>query len=295
MTSTSIQVSESQLTQFPEWIRKIATFLVILVCGLVVFLLGTSYYDRFPTNSSGLFKIGTSVVLLASALYFRKNESVKPYWRLVYAFFVASMVNVITWYTAIYVREAIFNYLNISSSEFPGIAYIKLWEATLVVGTILILIKLSGADLASIYIKKGNLKWAMRISLLALVNLLASAFLIAASVGNDIEAMIPILPWIIVFSLANAFMEELWFRGLFLGRLAPILGDGGAIWLTSIWFGLIHVFAVYVSGVGALIFGILTLTLGLAFGLLMIKTKNIWGASLFHAAADVHWIFAFGI
>jgi hypothetical protein len=232
MTSTSIQVSESQLTQFPEWIRKIATFLVILVCGLVVFLLGTSYYDRFPTNSSGLFKIGTSVVLLASALYFRKNESVKPYWRLVYAFFVASMVNVITWYTAIYVREAIFNYLNISSSEFPGIAYIKLWEATLVVGTILILIKLSGADLASIYIKKGNLKWAMRISLLALVNLLAS---------------------------------------------------------------LIHVFAVYVSGVGALIFGILTLTLGLAFGLLMIKTKNIWGASLFHAAADVHWIFAFGI
>ncbi len=295
MTSTSIQVSESQLTQFPEWIRKIATFLVILVCGLVVFLLGTSYYDRFPTNSSGLFKIGTSVVLLASALYFRKNESVKPYWRLVYAFFVASMVNVITWYTAIYVREAIFNYLNISSSEFPGIADIKLWEATLVVGTILILIKLSGADLASIYIKKGNLKWAMRISLLALVNLLASAFLIAASVGNDIEAMIPILPWIIVFSLANAFMEELWFRGLFLGRLAPILGDGGAIWLTSIWFGLIHVFAVYVSGVGALIFGILTLTLGLAFGLLMIKTKNIWGASLFHAAADVHWIFAFGI
>ena len=295
MTSTSIQVSESQLTQFPEWIRKIATFLVILVCGLVVFLLGTSYYDRFPTNSSGLFKIGTSVVLLASALYFRKNESVKPYWRLVYAFFVASMVNVITWYTAIYVREAIFNYLNISSSEFPGIAYIKLWEATLVVGTILILMKLSGADLASIYIKKGNLKWAMRISLLALVNLLASAFLIAASVGNDIEAMIPILPWIIVFSLANAFMEELWFRGLFLGRLAPILGDGGAIWLTSIWFGLIHVFAVYVSGVGALIFGILTLTLGLAFGLLMIKTKNIWGASLFHAAADVHWIFAFGI
>jgi membrane protease YdiL (CAAX protease family) len=292
MTSTSIQVSESQLTQFPEWIRKIATF---LVCGLVVFLLGTSYYDRFPTNSSGLFKIGTSVVLLASALYFRKNESVKPYWRLVYAFFVASMVNVITWYTAIYVREAIFNYLNISSSEFPGIAYIKLWEATLVVGTILILIKLSGADLASIYIKKGNLKWAMRISLLALVNLLASAFLIAASVGNDIEAMIPILPWIIIFSLANAFMEELWFRGLFLGRLAPILGDGGAIWLTSIWFGLIHVFAVYVSGVGALIFGILTLTLGLAFGLLMIKTKNIWGASLFHAAADVHWIFAFGI
>jgi membrane protease YdiL (CAAX protease family) len=135
----------------------------------------------------------------------------------------------------------------------------------------------------------------MRISGLALVNLLASSFLIASSTGKDVEAMIPTLPWLVLFSLANGFMEELWFRGLFLGRLAPIFGGGVAIWLTSIWFGLMHVFAVYISGVGALIFGILTLSLGLAFGLLMLKTKNIWGASLFHAAADVHWIFAFGI
>jgi membrane protease YdiL (CAAX protease family) len=58
---------------------------------------------------------------------------------------------------------------------------------------------------------------------------------------------------------------------------------------------LIHVFAVYVSGVGALVFGVLTLSLGLAFGLFMLKTKNVWGATIFHAAADVHWIFAFGI
>ena len=295
MTSTSLQVSESQLNHFPEWIQKVAIFLAVLICGLVVFLLGTNYYDQFTTNSSGLFKIGTSVVLLALALYFRTNESVKPYWRLVYAFFVASMVNVVTWYTAIYVREPVFSYLNISSAEFPGIAYVKLWEATLVVGMILFLIKLSGADLASVYLERGNLKWAMRISVLAFVNLVASSFLIASILGNDIEAMIPTLPWIILFSLANGFMEELWFRGLFLGKLAPILGNGAAIWLTSIWFGVMHVFAVYVSGIGALVFGILTLTLGLAFGLLMLKTKNIWGASLFHAAADVHWIFAFGI
>ena len=87
MTSTSLQVSEAQLTHFPEWIRRIAIFLIVLVCGLVVFILGTSYYDRFPTNSNGLFKISASVVLLATALYFRKSEIVKPYWHLVYAFF----------------------------------------------------------------------------------------------------------------------------------------------------------------------------------------------------------------
>lgn len=295
MTTTSIQISKSQPGHFPQGLRKLAIALLVLSCGLFVFVLGTSYYDRFTTNSSGPFKIATSVILLVTAMYFRKNETMEPYWRLVYAFFVASMVNVVTWYTAVYVREMVFDFLNISSAEFPGIAYIKLWEASLVVGTILILIKLSGDDLASVYIKRGNFKWAMRISILACANFLAAAFLIAASIGNDIEAMLPTLPWLIIFSLANGFMEELWFRGLFLGRLAPILGEGGAIWLTSIWFGAIHVFAVYISGAGALVFGILTLTLGLAFAILMIKTKNIWGASLFHAAADVHWIFAFGI
>jgi membrane protease YdiL (CAAX protease family) len=295
MEITSTLVPEDQVNRIAEWVRKIGISLVILLCGLLVFVLGTSYYARFATNSSGIFKISTSLVLLGAALYFRRSEPLKPYWRLVYAFFVASCVNVVTWYMAVYVRDEVFQFFNISTSAFPGLAYVKVWEAILVVGTILILVKLSGADLASIYLVRGNLQWAMRISILALMNLLASSFLIAYSTGQDVETMIPTLPWLVVFSLANGFMEELWFRGLFLGRLAPILGGGGAIWLTSIWFGLIHVFAVYVSGVGALVFGVLTLSLGLAFGLLMLKTKNVWGATIFHAAADVHWIFAFGI
>ena len=139
--------------------------LLVLICGLVVFVLGTSYYDRFATNSSGIVKIISSVVLLAGALYFKRNDDLKPYWRLVYAFFVASSVNVVTWYSAIYVRDEVFQFFNISTTAFPGLAYVKVWEAVLVVGTILALVKLSGADMASIYLKRGNLQWAMRISI----------------------------------------------------------------------------------------------------------------------------------
>jgi hypothetical protein len=64
--------------------------------------------------------------------------------------------------------------------------------------------------------------------------------------------------------------------------------------MTSIWFGVMYVFAVYVSGVGALVFGGLAFNLGYLYALLMQKTKNLWGASLFHAAADLHWFIAFG-
>lgn len=90
-----------------------------------------------------------------------------------------------------------------------------MWEATLVVGTILVLVKLPGGNLASIHLRKGNLKWAMRIGVLALMNLMASSFLIASSIGRDLEVMIPLLPPMEVFSLAIGFMEELWFWGLF--------------------------------------------------------------------------------
>lgn len=64
--------------------------------------------------------------------------------------------------------------------------------------------------------------------------------------------------------------------------------------MTSIWFGVTYIFAVYVSGVAALIFGVAALTLGLAFAILMQKTKTIRGAMIFHSAADLYWFVAIG-
>jgi membrane protease YdiL (CAAX protease family) len=273
---------------------RVILFVLFLICGLTVFIFGTSYYDRFPTNTSGLFKIGSSALFLGTVILARQIYLLKPYWRVMYAFFVASMVNVVTWYFAIYLREGLFEMLQISTATTPGMTFAKLLEASLTVGTILVLVRLSGDDLASVYIRKGNLRWGLRIGGLALVNFTASAILIAANRDLNIEAMVADLPWWLMFSLANGFMEELWFRGLFLQRLQPIIGAGGAVWMTSIWFGITHVFALYVSGIGALVFVILVFTLGIAFALLMQKTKNIWGATLFHAASDFHWFIAFG-
>lgn len=179
-------------------------------------------------------------------------------------------------------------------TSIPGMTATKLSEALLAVGTILVLVKLSGDDLGSVYIKRGNPKWALRIGILALLNLAATGFIFASFAGNEIDSIIPNLPWFVIFAFANGFKEELWFRGLFLGRLQPLIGEGSAIWMTSIWFGVMHVFAVYVSGLAALIFGVVAITLGLAFAILMQKTKSIWGATIFHSAADFYWFVAIG-
>jgi membrane protease YdiL (CAAX protease family) len=117
--------------------------------------------------------------------------------------------------------------------------------------------------------------------------------MIAGNGDADITAMLPDVPWWIAYSFMNAFMEEIWFRTLFLKRLQPVIGAWPSVWLTAIWFGVSHVYATYVSGIGAFVFGALVFTLGFAFALLIQKTKSIWGAVFYHAAADLHWFIAF--
>jgi membrane protease YdiL (CAAX protease family) len=277
-----------------EIVEKAALFLLFTILGLMVFIFGTSYYDRFATNTSGLFKLISSGVLLGLAIISGRYQNLKRYQPVLYAFFVASFVNVITWYFAIYARDGLFDLLGISITTVPGMTAAKLSEVMVTVATILVLIRVSGDDLGSLFIRRGNLKWAMRIGVLALLNLTATGFMAASFAGQDIDLIIHNLPWFVLFALANGFMEELWFRGLFLGRLQPHIGEGGALWMTSIWFGVMHIFAVYVSGTAALIFGVVTITLGLTFALVMQKTKTIWGAAIFHSAADLHWFIAFG-
>jgi membrane protease YdiL (CAAX protease family) len=120
-------------------------------------------------------------------------------------------------------------------------------------------------------------------------NLLATAIAVVAGASGDLGAVFVNLPWWLAFSLINAVMEEIWFRSLFLGRLTPVIGAGGALWVTSLTFGISHTFATYIDPASALVFGVIVLTLGLAWALLMQKTKTIWGSVLYHAAADTFW------
>lgn len=276
-------------------ILRIGLLTIFLICGLVVFVFSSSYFSTFPTNTSGLFKVGIAIFFLTAALISSRIDLLHQYWRVLYGFFVASMVNVFSWYFALYLRDGIFEVLNLSLSNTPGMTFAKVFEAIITIGTIVILIKLAGENLASLYLSRGNLQWSITIGILALVNLTASAILLAGDRNQDMAGVVQKIPWLLLFAIANGFMEELWFRGLFLKRLQPHIGPWGAVWLTSIWFGLLHVFAVYVSGVGAVIFGVLTLSLGIVFALVMQKTRNIWGAGTFHAAADINMFISYGM
>ena len=49
------------------------------------------------------------------------------------------------------------------------------------------------------------------------------------------------LPWIVLFSVANGFMEVLWFHGSWLGAFRDVIGTSAAMHVTSVAFAVFHV------------------------------------------------------
>ena len=99
------------------------------------------------------------------------------------------------------------------------------------------------------------------------------------------------LPWIVLFSVANGFMEELWFRGLWYDAFKHVLGSSAAIHVTSWAFCLMHVLVYWGDPMAIAMLTPAWLFMGYAYGLIMRKTGSLWGPVLAHAIADVLFLF----
>jgi membrane protease YdiL (CAAX protease family) len=292
--ATSVPQRAGAVAAWKAPARRAGLFALFLFCGLLVFVLGIDYHSRFWTNTSGLFKVGLSILFLGAALALRRSERGRAYWPVALAFFAASLTNVTTWYLAGPLQRWLWGLLGVPAESDQGLMWGKVVDVVLRLAPIFAVLWLAGEGLGSVYVRKGKLRWSLTLGLLALANLLATATAVAASNGRDLAMVTAGLPWWAVFALGNAFMEEIWFRGLFLKRVEPHIGAAGAIWLTTLIFGTSHLFATYIEPSGVLVFGVITLTLGGAWALLMQKTNTLWGSVVFHLAADLYWFIAFG-
>jgi membrane protease YdiL (CAAX protease family) len=261
-------------------------FVVFLICALAVFVFGSNYYQAFPTNGSTIYAAGLTIFFLIAAVLLRRSTKFSKFWQIAYAFCVASVVNLVSTLFAGY-NTAILGFFNLTVNTTQGLAVAKLYDALLVVIPILAMIKFSRADLGSLFLARGNLKWGLGIGSLVLFNFLTSALIFFANSYNDLAVLGTVIGWGAVFAFSNGFLEELWMRGLFMKKLVPLMGVAGTILLTSIWFASLHMLAVaYLPATVIPVFLVNTFTLGLACGYLMVKTNSIWGAVLIHAAAD---------
>jgi membrane protease YdiL (CAAX protease family) len=285
------QVSETSfsgkdITAQVSWGKRITWFIVLLVCSVAVIIFGSTYFDIFPTNKNTIFLVVLAVTCLAATVFLRRIKGWRIYADIAYAFFVAAMVYLVPFLLVGWENSAM-RWFHETAASTRGLAIVKVLEVTPVVVTILVLTKLSGADLGSIFIKRGNMKLGMSVSALVFFNFASSALLFFATRFTSIGRLGAAVGWGLVFSLANGFMEELWIRSIFLRRFQPLLGAGGSILLTSIIFGVMHGGAYYFTPYVLPIMVVNTFTLGLTCGYLMWKTDSIWGPALIHAAADL--------
>ncbi len=266
---------------------KVLVTAVLMACSFAVFLLGPNYYPLFPTNGNLVYAACVSAVFLLIALFFKRSTKWVKYLAIAYAFFVASMINLISVLFGGHYTDFVRLFGLAEANKTQGLA--KLYDTLLVVVPIIVLTLVSGADLGSLFLKKGNLsyKWGFGIGSLVLVNYFTSV-LIFFGPGYELPKLGSAILWGLVFSLSNSLLEELWIRGLFMKKMLPLVGVAGTVILTSITFAAMHFLGVaYLPATVVPIFVVNTFTMGLACSILMLKTDSLWGAYLIHAAADL--------
>jgi membrane protease YdiL (CAAX protease family) len=285
-TQTASILVEARPAQAGNLVFRTGLFVLFLICGVAIFVFGSNYFTVFPTNENLAYNTVLSAGFLVAAVWLKRNERLAKYWQVAFAFFIASFAFLFTLFFG-GLSDMVLGWFNLTTTTSQGIAIAKVSDVVMIVVPIIVLTKLSGADLGALYIKRGNLKWCLGIGTLVLFNFAASAFLFFATRYTSMDKLGAAVLWGLVFSFANSFMEELWLRGIFLKRFEPLLGLGGAVLVTSIVFSLMHVGAVYLTPAAIPFMLANTLTMGLACGYLIMKTNSIWGATLIHAASDL--------
>jgi len=105
--------------------------------------------------------------------------------------------------------------------------------------------------------------------------------------GMSVDSLLAAAPWIAVFVVANAAMEELWFRGVFLRPYEAGIGWAGTLAVTALAFGVSHMNATYFESAVGLVFGAGVIVLGLILAWAMRWADSLWGAVLFHMGMDL--------
>lgn len=282
MTGSSLYEKE---TTHPNWIQRVGLFILFLICEAAIFIFGSHYFNVLPTNKNLVFNLAVSAIFLVVALWFKYDQRRHEHWQVAFAFFIASVAFPFTALFDSWMR-AVLNWFSLTTDTSQGLAVEKVCEMLLKTIPILVLVKLSGADMGYVFLKRGNLKLGLGIGALVFFFLTSASFMFAAQRFTSLDTLVAAVIWGLVFSFANSFMEELWLRGIFLKRFAPVIGVNGAVWVTSIIFACMHSFAFYFDALALAFFAVNTLSLGLACGYLMMKSESIWGAVIIHAASD---------
>jgi hypothetical protein len=273
-----------------ERLHQLALFLLFLLCGLLLSLVFSHFRPLFPKAIDIPSRIVLILTFLVSSLLLRRNSRLNKYWQIFFAFFIASFAQALDYYFSGWSLSL----LGLVSKTPAGIVADKLESTFLIVVPIILLTKASGGDLGSIYLQKGKLRTGLIIGCVVFLAVAAISIPWAKwqyQTGDlGLAKVIPWIPWILLFVIANGINEELLFRGLFLRKLEPFLGVFPSNLCMAIPFTMLHIGVNYTQNTLMLL--AFLLPLGLVLGYIMQKTNSILGPWLMHASVDIAVVLA---
>jgi len=265
--------------------HRFGLFLLFLALGLLLFLVFSHFRPLLPENADLPSRMALILTLLGSSLLLRRSDRLRKYWPVIFAFFIASFAQALDYYLSGWLPGL----LGLDMESPAGIDMDKLESTLLIVLPIVLLTRLSGNSMGSIYLQKGNIKLGLIVGLTVFIVVAALSIPWAQwqyRVGDlSLQRVLPWIPWILLFVLANSMNEELLFRGLFLQKLEPFLGAFPANLCMAIPFTMLHIGVDYSQN--TLLLLALLLPLGLLLGYIMQKTRGILASWLIHASVDI--------
>lgn len=261
----------------PRWL----SFTVLLAAGLLFFELAFFVFKDGGKPLQIATFIGLPVAYSAIAAVLRKSRRFVAYWPSFFSSAVVSIAFVLMWIF----DELPARWLGLAPKAPPAMAVGKACDALLLLLTVIVLNRLFGISLASVFLQRGRLRLGLIIGFVGFSAMAAFAVFEARDMGISMSRLMGWAPWLLMFVLANGFFEELMFRGLFLNKFSPLVGSHLANLLTALVFTIGHAGVTYTADI--LIFMALTFVFALLWGYLMQKSNALWGSSLFHAGADI--------
>ena len=268
-----------------EWGGRVVLSLLFTAIGSLIMIVFSPWRPLLGRVADYLGRIGLIVLLLVAVLLVRRSRRFEKYWQVLLGLLIMAVAVSLDWVFGIYLID----HLGVNGDTPAGFALLKLNECAVIVCVIVLLTRKSGSSLGSIYLQKGNLKLGLIIGWIAFFVCVAGSIPMATLMFKpgdlSLTRVIPWIPWILIYVLANATLEELLFRGLFLRKLQPFFGKFLSNFLIAFVFTGLHGSVTYTAD--QYIFLAIVFPLALAWGYVMQKTDSVWGSILFHAGMDI--------
>lgn len=131
-------------------------FLIFLVFGVSLPSLSGSLVFPFsviPHEFTSIYGLCLSALFILAASFSYKNSRFKKYWQILFAFFIASFA------------ISVDLFLNLPSTDMNGIALDMLLSTLIIASSLIVLTKISGNRVASIFLTKGRIKLGLIVGL----------------------------------------------------------------------------------------------------------------------------------